>query len=135
MAYNISMGWKASEVNLGMYGDGGRAGYTERPVGILSVVKALEVGSDIECIVRRWCLQFVGLRADVLFQCQLTTTLADKTFTHVAKRPVWGWASKHDKPAGCGSHARAAWSEPRVSHRRTSPERLQIIILRCSSPG
>lgn len=82
------MGWKASEVNLGMYGDGVRVGYTERPVGTLSVVKALKVGSDIECIARRWCLQLVGLRADVLFQSQLTAAHAGKTITHVAKRPV-----------------------------------------------
>lgn len=78
MAYNISMGWKDSEVNLGMYGDGGRVGYTDRPVGRPSVVKALGLGSDIECIVRRWCLQFVGVRADVLFQCHLTTALRRK---------------------------------------------------------
>ena len=53
MAHNISMGWKDSEVNLGMYGDGGRVGYTERPVGRLSVVIGLTLGSDIEWIVRR----------------------------------------------------------------------------------
>jgi hypothetical protein len=67
MAHNISMGWKASELNLGMYGDGGRVGYTERPVGRLSVVKTLKLGSDIEWTVRRWCLQLVGVIADVLF--------------------------------------------------------------------
>ena len=40
------MEWKDNEVNLGMYGDGGRVGYTERPVGRLSVVKAPRL--DIE---------------------------------------------------------------------------------------
>lgn len=67
MAHNISMGWKDSEVNLGMYGDGGRVGYTERPVGRLSAVIEPALGSDIEWIVRRWCLQLVGVIADVLF--------------------------------------------------------------------
>lgn len=67
MAHNISMGWKDSEVNLGTYGDGGRVGYTERPVGRVSAVKALKLGSDSEWIVRRWCLQLVGVIADVLF--------------------------------------------------------------------
>ena len=63
-----------------MYGDGGRVGYTERPVGALSVVRAPRFGLDIECIVRRWCLQVVGLRADVLFQCQLMVTPRRKKY-------------------------------------------------------
>lgn len=72
MAHNISVGWKDSEVNLGMNGDGGRVGYTERPVGRLSAVNT--AGSDIEWIVSRWCLQLVGVIADVLCQCHLTRT-------------------------------------------------------------
>ncbi len=59
-AYNISVGWKTSEVDLGIYIEGNaRGGYMFKPVGILKADKGVVFVR--ECTMTRWDLQYAGV--------------------------------------------------------------------------
>ena len=62
--YNISIGWKAREVERGMNGEGFPRGNALIPVGALELDRGMARAMDR--IVVRWSRQWVGVSADVL---------------------------------------------------------------------
>lgn len=46
MAYIISRGWKAKDVYLGIYGEGGRGEYTANPVGNIIEERTLKSAKE-----------------------------------------------------------------------------------------
>lgn len=130
--YSISIGWKASDVDLGIYGEGpppplAEWGNALTPVGMLK----FDSGTDrvMDWTVTRWSRQCVGVIEDVLRETGINfEAMIEEHLTYAAKIPDCEWTSNVDRPFGWMFHDCAARSGPRKSHNLTSPSKLYSFI-------